>query len=106
MRQLEIYHNRIPMGVLTQHSKDYYTFEYYPSYQASSYPPLSLTMPKSQSKYESDKLFPFFVALLPEGANRKTICLHHKIDENDNFSLLDFFVEKDIIGSTYIKRLS
>lgn len=106
MKQLEIYHNKTPMGILTQHSKDYYTFEYYPSYLATDFPPLSLTMPKSQSKYESVRLFSFFIALLPEGVNRKTICLHNKIDENDDFSLLDFFVEKDIIGSTYIKRLS
>ncbi len=93
------------MGVLTQHSQERYTFEYYPSYLETDLPPLSLTMPKSQSCYDSDSLFPFFVALLPEGFNRRTICLHHRIDENDDFSLLEFFVEKDIIGATYLKRL-
>ena len=105
MRQVEIYHNQTPMGVLTKKAQDSYTFEYYPSYIETSLPPLSLTMPKTQKLYESDRLFPFFVALLPEGINRKTICMQNKIDENDDYSLLDFFVEKDIIGSTYIKRL-
>ncbi len=104
MKQLEIYHNDFAMGLLTQKAKDLYTFAYYPAYLESKLPPLSLSMPKTETIYQSTCLFPFFVALLPEGANRRTICLQNKIDEEDHFSLLEYFVEKDIIGSTYIKR--
>ncbi len=106
MRQLEIYHNQAAMGILTQESQGLYIFAYYSSYLVSELPPLSLSMPKRDEAYTSTNLFPFFVALLPEGTNRKTICIQNKIDEEDDFSLLAFFAEKDIIGSTYIKFLN
>ncbi len=38
---------------------------------------------KMTEAFESDRLFPFFTNMLPEGANRSVICRSLRIDEND-----------------------
>ena len=61
-------------------------------------------MPKRDMPYKSDSLFPFFTNLLPEGSNRKAICRHFKIDEEDLFSLLEAMAGKDFIGAVELRK--
>lgn len=50
--------------------------------------PLSLSLPKSQRRYQFKKLFPFFEGLLSEGWMRKIQETSQQIDERDSFTRL------------------
>lgn len=106
MRQLAVYSNNRFAGVLTEKSpgKDY-SFTYDSDYIQAGANPISVNFPLRKEAYESYDLFPFFINLLPEGANRKTVCRFYKIDENDYFGLLDFFAGKDIIGAVNLRKI-
>ena len=97
-RALDIYWDNHLVGRLEQ-IDSLYRFTYDAAYAVSSLPPVSLTLPKSQVTYESSVLFPCFSNLLPEGANRETICRRHRIDERDSFGLLILFAGKGFIGN-------
>ena len=97
-RALDIYWDNQLVGRLEQ-IDSLYRFTYDAVYAASSFPPVSLTLPKSQISYESSVLFPCFSNLLPEGVNRDTICLRHRIDKRDSFGLLMLFAGKGVIGN-------
>lgn len=106
MRQLHIYMNDTLAGVLTeQHPGGGYTFVYDTSYQASSQPPISLTLPKRQEPYTSEYLFPVFANILPEGANRKVICRVYHLDERDLFSLLYIMADGEFVGALNARKI-
>ena len=106
MRQLGVYNNDILAGVLTEHSPGRgYVFAYDPAYLASGAAPVSVTMPLQSAPYESESLFPFFVNLLPEGANRTVICRKFRIDEEDLFGLLTVMSGRDFIGAVDVRAL-
>ena len=104
MRKASIYRNGELIGSLTEESQEYYTFEYDDDwYRDSSKPSVSLTMPKSQKRYESKYLFPFFYNMLSEGVNKKLQCTQLKIDEEDSFGLLMATSQYDTIGAITVK---
>lgn len=105
MKQLKIYSGGIYAGLLTQHSLEDYEFTYDAAYVASGNSPVSLTLPVRAESYHSAYLFPFFFNMLPEGANRRTVCSLCRIDENDHFSLLAQYAGMDIIGDISIERV-
>ena len=104
MRQLEVYNNDVPVGLLTEVDRSHYEFQYYESYLNCPLPAISFNLPKRKEKYTSQYLFPFFYNMLPEGANKKYICFSAKIDERDAFGLLSFFAGKDFIGAVNVKK--
>lgn len=107
MRELAVYYNDIEAGILIEkHSGADYTFQYKEEYLNSQMPPISATLPKDSSAYNSEHLFPFFSNMLPEGANRKVICRSQKIDENDFFGLLEAMAGKDFIGAVNVRRIN
>ena len=72
MRELEIYHNKILAGTLTEKNREHFVFRYDDNYfNDACKPAISLTLPKSQKEYSSNYLFPFFFNMLSEGVNRK-----------------------------------
>lgn len=101
-RALDIYWSNQLVGRLEQIGS-LYRFTYDSAYAQSSYHPVSLTLPKKQITYESPILFPCFSNLLPEGVNRDTICLRHRIDKRDSFGLLMLFAGKGVIGNLEFK---
>jgi len=106
MRQLYIYNNDVLAGVLTEQSPGKgYVFAYNPAYLASERNPVSVTLPLQSAPFESDSLFPYFVNLLPEGANRAMICRQNRIDETDLFGLLTAMSGKDFIGAVNVRTL-
>ena len=107
MRSLEIDNNGIKAGVLTEKTAGRgYRFVYDKNYVANDKSgAISKTLPLSETEYYSEKLFPFFANLLPEGMNRSVVCRANKIDENDDFGLLCAFSGKDIIGSITVRAL-
>ena len=107
MRQLDVYVNKRKAGVLTEQSPgEGYRFRYDEAYLASSAPSISVTLSKKQESYESPTLFPFFMNMLPEGANRRVICRTFRIDESDFFGLLVAMAGKDFIGGVHIETVS
>ncbi|MBC7759309.1 MAG: HipA N-terminal domain-containing protein [Phormidesmis sp. FL-bin-119] len=104
MRKASVYRNGELIGSLTEEDKTRYIFEYNDDwYRDNSKPAVSLTLPKSQKKYESKYLFPFFYNMLSEGVNKKLQCTQFKIDEKDSFGLLMATSQCDTIGAITVK---
>jgi len=66
--------------------------------------PISVNMPKSQKRYNSDRLFAIFQSMLSEGFNRDLQCKALGVDTNDDWSLLVNTCEKDTIGALTITK--
>ena len=107
MRAVEIYWNKSLAGILTEENKNRYTFQYTDEYFAdSTKPPISLTLSKLKKLHIADHLFPFFFNMLSEGVNRKLQCRTLKIDEADDFGLLEATAQYDTIGAITVKPIS
>lgn len=106
MRSAKVYMKGIEAGTLTENDNGSYSFEYEPGYFANtSLPEVSLTLPKTQVKFTSNYLFPFFFSLLSEGANKAALCRLLKIDEKDYFGLLLATTSHDTIGAVTVKPI-
>ena len=106
MRSAKVYMKGIEAGTLTENDNGSYWFEYEPGYFANpSMPEVSLTLPKTQTRFTSDYLFPFFFSLLSEGANKEAQCRLLKIDEKDYFGLLLATTSHDTIGAITINPI-
>ena len=93
-------------GIIEKDISGEYIFTYNKSYlENTDTPPISLTLPKTEKKYKSAILFPFFSGLLSEGVNKEIQCRLLKIDENDDFKRLLHTSGEDTIGAITIKRL-
>lgn len=104
MRQLDIMCNNRKAGILTeQFPGKGYRFEYVPEYLKGDNPHISLTLPKQESPYTSDMLFPFFANLVPEGALRRVVCRQHHVDESDLFGILYAMSGADSVGAVSVK---
>lgn len=104
MQKANVYFNRDLAGFLIKTDAGTYIFEYFPNYfEDRSKPPISLTLPKSQKKFESQDLFPAFTNLLAEGSNRKLQSRYLRIDEKDDFALLLATAQTDTIGAITIQ---
>ena len=66
--------------------------------------PVSLTLPLSREKYESNILFPFFDGLIPEGWLLNVVERNWKIDGRDRFGLL-LVTCADCIGDVRIEAM-
>ncbi len=99
-----IYYNNKKAGILLR-TKDGYEFNYdneYANDQDSK--PISKTMPVSRMKFYSDRLFPFFENLLPEGFLLELTVSKLKIDKNNKFELL-LNVGEDMVGAVTIRPM-
>ena len=104
MRTAQIFYNGRLAGLLSK-SGGIYRFAYDKAYlAAANNRPVSLTLPLREAPYESDVLFPAFVNLLSEGANKAMQTRLLKIDENDYFGLLLATAGGDRIGPLAIKE--
>jgi HipA-like protein len=104
MRTARIFYNGRFAGLLSK-SGGAYRFIYDKAYlDATGSRPVSLTMPLREAPFESDVLFPAFINLLSEGANKAMQNRLLKIDENDYFGLLLATAAGDRIGPLTIKE--
>jgi serine/threonine-protein kinase HipA len=93
-------------GVLSK-SGSRYLFSYDTDYlQSPGGRPVSITLPLRKAPYESDTLFPAFINMLSEGANKRMQCRMLKIDENDYFGLLLATAKDDSIGPITIEQMT
>lgn len=99
-----VYNNGTVAGTIEKDGNGGYVFRYGDEYFGNrAYPPISLTLPKTQQEYRSDKMFPFFYELLSEGINKDIQCRLYKIDEQDVFTRLLLTARYDTIGAITVK---
>jgi serine/threonine-protein kinase HipA len=89
MRQGIIKYNNELAGVLTEADNGDYEFAYNEIY-IQKYPNqfISFQMPVSSNPYKSNRLFPFFDGLIPEGWLLNIAAESWKINKNDRMGLL------------------
>jgi len=89
MRQAMIYYQDDLAGILVEMDDGDYEFTYDKEY-VKSFPQrfLTFTMPVSEIKYRSNRLFPFFEGLIPEGWLLEIASKNWKINQNDRMGLL------------------
>ena len=79
-----------------------YRFSYDPEYLSSQKAqPISLTLPLTDEPYESDRLFPFFLGLIPEGWLLDLTSRTLKIDPERPFDIL-LATGADCIGAVKV----
>lgn len=106
MRAAQVLYNGRLAGVLSK-SGGSYRFVYDKSYLTTpGSRAVSLTLPLQEAPYESDVLFPAFVNMLSEGANKAMQSRSLKIDEKDYFGLLLATAGNDNIGPLTIKEFN
>ncbi|MEQ1553213.1 MAG: HipA N-terminal domain-containing protein [Ferruginibacter sp.] len=106
MKQGKVYNNNTLAGTISKLDNATYTFEYEDAYFTdNTKPAISLTLPKSEKKYASAVLFPFFFNLLSEGSNKKLQSIFLKIDEEDHFSFLLKTAAHETIGAIRVEEL-
>ena len=86
---MNVYYGDVYAGQLVELSRGSYEFTYDDAFLSDgNTPPVSVNLPKSQKVYHSERIFPVFTNMLPEGANRRALCRARKVDENDFFGML------------------
>ncbi|MEK6561322.1 MAG: HipA N-terminal domain-containing protein [Nitrospirota bacterium] len=96
-----VYHRSIKAGILEK-TEEGFLFQYLPEYL--SHPDawaVSLTLPLRAEPYESKKMFPYFMGLIPEGWLLDLTSRTLKIDPENVFDLL-LRCCRDCIGATGI----
>lgn len=100
-----VFYNGKPAGMLIKAGNSY-RFNYDEAYiNAIGSRPVSITLPLQKEAFESNSLFPAFINMLSEGANKRLQCRMLKIDENDYFTLLLATAKEDSIGPITIKAI-
>jgi len=89
MRKAEVYYQDQLAGELTETNDGEFIFQYQQEY-VSKYPGqfLTFTMPVRNEPYVSNRLFPFFEGLIPEGWLLEIASESWKINRNDRMGLL------------------
>ncbi len=101
MRKAEIYYQDSLAGMLAETDAGY-RFTYYEQYlQQAEAVPISLTLPLSQTAYESKTLFPFFDGLIPEGWLLDVALRNTDVSILDRMGLL-LLCCKDCIGAVSV----
>nr|WP_321450986.1 HipA N-terminal domain-containing protein [uncultured Carboxylicivirga sp.] len=89
MRKANVLYNDKLAGILVESDEGEYTFNYNKEY-VINYPELFLTftMSVTDKEYKSNRLFPFFEGLIPEGWLLEIASKSWKINKNDRMGLL------------------
>lgn len=89
MRSAKIFYNKTLAGKLTETDDGEYTFTYKNDY-VKNFPNqfISFTLPVRSEPYTSNRLFPFFEGLIPEGWLLNIASKNWKINPNDRMGLL------------------
>lgn len=105
MRVAEIYYNVILAGLLTETTEGEYHFKYDSEY-CKKYPSqfITFTMPVQVEAYKSDRLFPFFEGLIPEGWLLEIAVKNWKINQNDRMGIL-LACCQNCIGAVSVKSI-
>lgn len=89
MRKGKVFYRDVLAGIITETSDGEYIFEYDEQY-VENHPRafVTFTMPVTNEPYSSNRLFPFFEGLIPEGWLLNIASENWKINKNDRMGLL------------------
>lgn len=89
MRTANIYYQNRPAGILTETDEGEYRFEYHTEYIVA-YPAdfISFSFPVREKPYVSERFFPFFEGLIPEGWLLDIASKSWKLNPADRMGLL------------------
>lgn len=106
MRQAEIYYKDTLAGMLTETDDGEYVFQYAEEY-VKSYPGqfINFSMPVTSKPYISNRLFPFFEGLIPEGWLLEIASKNWKLNPNDRMGLL-LACCQNCIGAVHVTLLT
>ena len=91
-------------GILTEDENGFH-FQYDQSYlDNKDAEPISLTLPLTNKKYDSNVLFPFFDGLIPEGWLLDIAQKNWKLDPRDRMEIL-LKTCQDCIGAVSIEEI-
>ena len=106
MRQATIFYKGKEAGTLEQHDDGSFTFRYMDAWLADhGNPSISLSLPRTQSEYHANYLFPFFYNMLPEGSNRQIVCKMNRLDSDDYFGILMTTARHDTVGAVTVRKI-
>ncbi len=89
MRKAHIFYKEFLAGVLTETAEGEYIFKYSDDYVINhSEQFIAFNMPIRNDPYISNRLFPFFEGLIPEGWLLDIASKNWKINKNDRMGLL------------------
>ncbi|HPE42463.1 MAG TPA: HipA N-terminal domain-containing protein [Bacteroidales bacterium] len=89
MRSGRVFYKDVLAGLITETNEGEFIFQYENHY-VREYPNefITFTMPVSDQAYKSNRLFPFFEGLIPEGWLLDIASRNWKINPNDRMGLL------------------
>lgn len=89
MRRGKVYYKEYLAGMITETNDGEYVFQYNQTYVKEHLDLfLSFTMPVTDKPYISNRLFPFFEGLIPEGWLLEIASENWRINKNDRMGLL------------------
>lgn len=89
MRSANIFYKDVLAGVLTETDDGEYIYKYADNYVINHQEQfITFSMPVTKEPYESNRLFPFFEGLIPEGWLLDIASKNWKINKNDRMALL------------------
>jgi serine/threonine-protein kinase HipA len=98
MRSARVFVSKVYAGDLIEEAAGRFAFEYLPEFVG---PPVSLTMPVVQKRFEYDRFPPFFDGLLPEGNRLEALLKVAKLDASDYLGQL-ITVGQDLVGTVTV----
>ena len=105
MKLKVIYKAKYLAGMLWRDENTYH-FEYNDEFISNENTfPISVNMPKTQKRFNSNILFANFQSMLSEGYNRELQCKALGIDSNDDWSLLMYTCENNTIGAITVVKI-
>ena len=106
MRKAEIFYKDILAGILTEADEGEFIFQYTNEY-VLNHPGefITFSMPVTIIPYKSERLFPFFEGLIPEGWLLEIASRNWKLNQNDRMGLL-LACCHNCIGAVSVKPIS
>lgn len=101
MRSARVFYQNVQAGILEENDQGF-RFTYIADYVRAGNPAISLTLPVQIEPYQSDRLFPFFDGLIPEGWLLSITERNWKINSRDRMGLL-LVCCRDCIGAVSLE---
>ena len=102
LRKAKVYYKDKLAGALKE-TENGYVFQYDNDFIKKNIP-ISVSLPVQEGPFESEKLFPFFRGLLPEGWYLNIVSTTQHVDSKDFFGVLLSTTSVDTIGAVTVRK--
>ncbi len=101
-RKAKVYYKDELAGILKETERGY-VFQYDNDFIKKNIP-ISVSLPVQEGPFESEKLFPFFRGLLPEGWYLNIVSATQHVDSKDFFGVLLSTTSVDTVGAVTVRK--